>query len=88
MEGPTVQSWALLFIICINDLETYLTECKVSLYADDTALYNEADSHIELMLNLGLEFSIVAEWLKANKLTLNTKKHEYILFGPNTDYIT
>ena len=60
----------LLFIIYINDLDKYLHECKVNFYADDTALYTEANSYVELMLNLRLELSIVSEWLKANKLTL------------------
>ncbi len=33
------------------------------------------------MLNLRLELSIVAEWLKANKLTLNVKKTKFVIFG-------
>ena len=32
----------LLFIIYINDLSKYITECHVNLYADDTALYTES----------------------------------------------
>ena len=51
----------LLFIIYINDLGKYLNECCINLYADDTALYTGANSHIELMLNLRLELSIVSE---------------------------
>ena len=50
----------LLFIIYINDLGQYLSECKINLYADDTALYTEANSHIELLLNLRLVLSIVS----------------------------
>ena len=71
----------LLFIIYINDLGQYLQECKINLYADDTALYTDANSHIELLLNLRLELSMVSEWLKANRLTLNIKKTKFIVFG-------
>ena len=50
----------LLFIIYINDLGNYLQECNINLYADDTALYTCANSHIELMLNLRLELAVVS----------------------------
>ena len=36
----------LLFMIYINDLYLYLNESKVSLYADDTALYSSAKTQI------------------------------------------
>ncbi len=71
----------LLFILYINNLEKYLNDCKINLYADDTALYSSSTSYINLMLNLHLELSIVAEWLKANKLTLNVKKTKFVIFG-------
>ncbi len=37
----------LLFIIYINDLEQYISDCMLKLYADDTALYTSASSQIE-----------------------------------------
>ena len=73
-----------MFIMYINDLSSYLSESKVSLYADETALYTSSSSQIELVLNLRLEISIVDEWLKANRLTLNTKKTKYVIFGTRT----
>ena len=39
----------LLFLIYVNDLSNYLTECDVNLYADDTAVYTESESYIELL---------------------------------------
>ena len=33
------------------------------------------------MLNLRLEIDVVAEWLKAPELTLNTNKTKYVIFG-------
>ncbi len=71
----------LLFILYINDLGDYLTDSAVSLYADDTALYASSDSHVDLMLTLRLELSIINEWLAANKLTLNVGKTKYVIFG-------
>ena len=33
------------------------------------------------MLDLRLELTMVCEWLKANRLTLNVKKTKYMVFG-------
>ena len=71
----------LLFIMYINDLEKYLDESNISLYADDTALYVNGESQIDIMLSLRIELSVVNEWLRANKLTLNASKTKYIVFG-------
>ncbi len=65
----------------INDITKYLTDSKASLYADDTALYCNADTQVELMLTLRVELDMVCEWLKANKLTLNAAKTKYVVFG-------
>ncbi len=71
----------MMFIMYINDLGSYLSDSRVSLYADDTALYTSAQTQIELVLNLRVELSTVDEWLKANRLTLNVKKTKYVIFG-------
>ena len=71
----------LLFILYINDLYTYLTDSAVSLYADDTALYTSAKTQIEIKLTLQIELTIVCEWLKVNKLTLNANKTKYVIFS-------
>ena len=78
----------LLFILYINDLHTYLNDCQVSLYADDTALYTTADTQIEIKLNLQIELTIVCEWLRANKLTLNVNKTKYVIFGSKNKITT
>ncbi len=74
----------LLFITYINDMGKYLDRGNVSLYADDTALYVQARSQVEVMLDLRIELSLVYEWLKANKLTINAEKTKYIIFGKQT----
>ena len=71
----------ILFTIYINDLGKYLENSKICLYADDTALYVQGRSQVDIMLDLRLELSMVCEWLKANRHTLNAKKTEYMVFG-------
>ena len=56
-------------------------DCHANLYADDTALYHENKSYIELMLTLRIELSTVQQWLYANKLTLNVKKMKLMILG-------
>ena len=51
----------LLFTLYINDFANYLDEGEVSVYADDTALYVQAKSQIEIMLDLRIELSLVYE---------------------------
>ena len=71
----------LLFIIYINDLLNYLQEARVSLYADDTAMYYASDDYEDVILSLRIELSMVNEWLRANKLTLNVGKTKYSMFA-------
>ena len=71
----------LLFIIYINDLSKYLTETKCSLYADDTAVYCNGTSIVDIVLSLRIDMSYINEWLRANKLTLNVKKTKYMIIG-------
>ena len=75
----------LLFILHISDLNDYLTESRIGLYAGDNTLYYSSNSPVELMLTLKIELAMVYEWLKANKLTLNVKKTKYIIFGSITN---
>ena len=52
----------------INDLETHLEDSNISLYADDTVLYVEGRSQVDIMLSLRIELSVVDEWLRAKNL--------------------
>ena len=71
----------LLFIIYINDMTKYLNESKARLYADDTAIFMQSVSYIDLILGLKIEMEFIFEWLKANKLTLNLKTTTFMVFG-------
>ena len=64
----------------MNDLSDYLNEYKVSLYADDTALYATSASYIDMILSFGIDMATVSEWLKLNELTLNVSKTKLMIF--------
>ena len=70
----------LLFIIYVNDFSKCSDLLFSILFADDTSVFLEGQTYtgvIELMNN---ELVKVDEWLKSNKLTINTKKTEYMIF--------
>ena len=71
----------MLVIMYINDLTKHVENSHVSLYADDTALYVQAKTQIEVMLDLRVELAIMSKWLRANKLALNMDKTKYLIFG-------
>ena len=52
-----------------------------SLYADDTALCTSGKSQVEVMLNFRIELSMIDQWMRANKLTINVNKTKYVVFG-------
>ena len=61
----------LLFKLYIKDLNTYLKDSRINLYADDTSLYVVAATFLDLVLILRNELQIVKDWLKSNKFMLN-----------------
>ncbi len=71
----------LMFILYINSIDTVVTDCSISLYADDTTLYYANSLYIDLMLTVRDEAGSIAEWLNLTKLTLNTKKTKFMVFG-------
>ena len=51
------------------------------LNGDDTVLLCARPDAIQLNTELNEELVKVTEWLASNKLTLNTKKTQYMIFG-------
>ena len=51
------------------------------LYADDTSIFLSGRDLDKLIRELNAELVLVTEWLKANKLTLNTEKTYYMVFN-------
>ena len=70
----------LLFLIYINDMNISLT-CKLSLYADDSALlFSHRDAKV-IADRLSFELSSCKRWLVDNRLSLHVGKTESLLFG-------
>ena len=71
----------LLFLLYINDLPNVLTHLQTIMFADDTNLFinHKCLKHIESVANL--EIVEVVQWLKVNKLSLNTSKTHAVIFG-------
>ena len=73
----------LLFLVFCNDLHLNLEFTKCILFADNTTIYNSHKDLRYLAWTLEHDLSIVSDWFKANKLTLNTSKSVCILFKAN-----
>ena len=51
------------------------------LFADDTSLFHSFDSHDIIDLQqVNEQLKHIVDWCNTNKLTINTKKTEYIIF--------
>ena len=75
----------LLFLIYVNDLPKCLNTGKAIMFADDTNLFFNSNSYIELFKKANDELQKVTSWLAANMLTLNRKKTKFLTFKtPNS----
>ena len=70
----------LLFLIYINDLNQTLKFCKVHHFADDTNLLHFSKSVNRLNKYVNLDLKNLTYWLNANKISLNVKKTELVIF--------
>ena len=72
----------LIFLIYINDIHTCSNKLSFYLFADDTNLLY-ADKNLKyLESSVNTELQNVCDWLNAKKLTLNTKKWNFVVFRP------
>ena len=75
----------LLFLLYINDL------CKASniitpiMFTDDTNLFYSNKNIKILFKEMNIELKNISEWLRANKLSINIDKTNFILFHNNRD---
>ena len=72
----------LLFIIYSNDIPQSVKECKTTLFADDTTLYISGDNKDQLFSHMKTDLTTLIDWFRANKLSLNISKTNYVLFKP------
>lgn len=74
--GPT------LFLVYINDLCNFqIKNTQIFSYADDTAVVFSGDSWNSIKTEAELGMRQISEWLRANLLTLNTQKTNYMSFS-------
>ena len=71
---------ALLFLTYINDLNQTIKFFKIYHFADDTNLLWLGNSINKLNKLVNADLKHLANWLNANKISLNVKKTEMIIF--------
>ena len=71
---------ALLFLIYISDI--FLATPKVLFYllADDTCIFHSNKNYKKLEDEINTSLDNITNWLKANKLMINVKKSNLIVF--------
>ena len=70
----------LLFLIYINDLHHVVEYCSIILFADDTTLLQGHKSLKYLKWMIEEDLKHMADWFRANLLTINVNKTECVLF--------
>ena len=70
----------LLFLIYINDLNVAINFSTVHHFADDTNLLIIGKSLKSIKKRANIDLKLLYNWLKANKISLNSSKTEAILF--------
>ena len=70
----------LLFLIYINDLNVAISYSTVHHFADDTNLLITGKSLNSIKKRANIDLKLLCNWLKANKISLNSSKTEAILF--------
>ena len=72
----------LLFLLYINDISYSSNQLNFFLFADDTNLLYADKNLRSLEVTVNKELASVCNWLMANKLSLNTKKSNFVSFRP------
>ena len=71
----------LLFLIYINDLPNCLNVGSPRMYADDTNVAFTAATIPDLESQINSDLKYIDRWLKANKLSLNVAKTEFMVIS-------
>lgn len=72
----------LLFLVYVNDLQQSLKSNKSINFADDTNIFASNKSIRVLFDNMNSDLTILVDWFRANKLSLNISKTNFIVFKP------
>jgi hypothetical protein len=72
----------LLFLIYINDISNS-TNGNILSFADDTTIFLSDFDPVQLFIRANACISDIFDWFCANKLSLNTRKTNYMLIQPS-----
>ena len=75
-----VYTWNLLFLLYVKDIVEVSFVLLPILYADGTSLFLIGKNINVLLHNMDNELAKVVQWLNFNKLSLNVKKSQSIVF--------
>ena len=70
----------LLFLIYINDLNRAVTFSYIQHFADDTNIIYRHKSLRKINQRINYDLRNIVEWLRANRIALNTDKTKIVLF--------
>ena len=70
----------LLFLIYINDIPNSSNVFSFHLFADDTSILCEHKNLKKLQDMVNIELSKLSQWLKTNRLSLNVKNTNFVIF--------
>ena len=76
----------LLFLIYINDIPNCLKHLKSIVLADDTIIFASCNNMYTLYNNMNDDLANIINWFKANMLSLNIAKTNYLLF-PSSKFV-
>ena len=72
----------LLFILYTNDLPNVLKHSKCILFADDTTIFQTSHNLTYLRECIEYDMECSSDWFRANKLSLNAQKTQFVVFWP------
>ena len=71
----------LLFLLYINDICGSSRLLRFILYADDTNIFYSGENLDQLCATVNNELRGVMQWFKTNRLSVNLKKTNFVMFG-------
>ena len=75
----------LLFNMYVNDLNYFITNTSLRLYADDTTQYASDVSPMVLQFVINSDLSVLSRWFRMNSvLQINAAKTQAIAIGPSS----
>ena len=76
--GPTI------FILYFNAIAQQITNCKVSMFADDCIIYQSGNTWEMVRAKLESDLNNIVKWTGENFLTLNKSKTQAMIIGTST----